>query len=423
MQLNLFISSPLLWDELIFYPLYRTYILKGDDLVPSFQKYDTKQGKRWMFKVDLGPDPKTGRRRTTTKRGFLKKPDAETACSKYLAMIQNGIKVNSTILVKELIEKWLEVYKQSDKRRPQTVNVMENRAKHITKELGYIKANGLTHYEYQNLFYQLKDQGLSKNTLEGVRTAGNMIFKFAVKEKIIERDKNPALDIELPAYPIDVVNQEEKIKNSYFERVEVNEFLEAAKQSKREDMYRIFFTLIWTGMRIGELIALKWDDVDFESHEIHIRRTYVDLTKKENAPKTTSSIRTINMEPELENVLHRQHAKLSELSITYSVFKNNPLVFPQVKESFRGKYYTDNAIYHEMLHANDRCSFKKKLTPHKLRHTFTSLAAEAEIPLDDIRAMLGHHNDEITRKVYEHVTRNRRKKMSHKFGKFMRQEQ
>nr|WP_239984987.1 tyrosine-type recombinase/integrase [Sporolactobacillus pectinivorans] len=85
-------------------------------------------------------------------------------------------------------------------------------------------------------------------------------------------------------------------------------------------------------------------------------------------------------------------------------------MFPQLKKTYMGKQYTENVIYHEMLHENDRCSFNKRLTPHKLRHTFTSLAAEAEIPLDDIRAMLGHYNDEITRKVYEHVTKNRRKK-------------
>jgi Site-specific recombinase XerD len=391
--------------------------------MPSYQKYDTKQGKRWMFKVDLGPDPKTGRRRTTTKRGFLHKPDAEMACRKYLEMVQNGIKVNSNIVVKELIEKWIDIYGKSDKRRPQTVTVMKNRAKHISKALGYIKVKDLSHYEYQKLFYQLKDNGLSKNTLEGIRTAGNMVFMFAVKEKIIERDKNPALDIELPAFPVDVADQEEKIKNSYFERFEVDEFLRAAKQSKREDMYQIFFTLIWTGIRLGELVALRWDDVDFENHEIHIRRTYVESTRKENAPKTASSIRTINIEPELESVLHSQHAKIKELSITYPILKNNIFVFPQLKKDFIGKQYTENAIYHEMLHANDRCSFKKRLTPHKLRHTFTSLAAEAEVPLDDIRAMLGHHDDEITRKVYEHVTKNRRKKMSHKFGEFMRQDQ
>ncbi|MCL1631905.1 tyrosine-type recombinase/integrase [Sporolactobacillus sp. CPB3-1] len=147
------------------------------------------------------------------------------------------------------------------------------------------------------------------------------------------------------------------------------------------------------------------------------------MTKKENTPKTVSSICAFNIVSEVENVLHHQHARLSKLSIVYPIFKDNNLVFPQLKKNYMGKQYTQGVLYHEMKQINKRCSFQKKLTPHKLRHTFTSLAADAGIPLDDIRAVLGHHDDELTRKIYEHVTKTDAKKISHKFGEFMRHEQ
>lgn len=66
-------------------------------------------------------------------------------------------------------------------------------------------------------------------------------------------------------------------------------------------------------------------------------------------------------------------------------------------------------------------NFKKALTPHSFRHTHTSLLAEVDVPLELIMDWLGHDNEDTTKKIYLHVTQDRKKEASEKFGKLMRE--
>ncbi|WP_028983276.1 tyrosine-type recombinase/integrase [Sporolactobacillus terrae] len=386
--------------------------------MPSFQKYDTKQGKRWLFKLDLGIDPKTGKRRTTTRRGFLRKPDAMTACAKFQQMIKDGaISPDRDITIIALSEKWINAYSMG-KNKEQTIVARRTQLKHITDAFGYLKAREITHFMYQTFIYGLKDKGKSENTIKGIHAAGSMLFKFAAKEKIIY--ENPTNDIDMPVFPIKL-DEVEDIENSYLEKDEVEKFLESMKRDKRPDMHEFFLILIWTGFRIGELIALKWKDVDFANRDISVNRTYVSTTKGTSLPKTKSSIRKINVEPEVINALNRQKTRIRIESVKYPVLRDNELVFPRMEGKNIGKLYSERIIQYAMEKSLERANIEKELTPHKLRHTHASLLAEAGVSLDDIKARLGHQDDEITARIYTHVTKSRRRSTSEKFGKLMRE--
>ncbi|MFX3617934.1 MAG: tyrosine-type recombinase/integrase [Sporolactobacillus sp.] len=385
----------------------------------SIKHYQTKKGRRWYFKIELGTDPKTGKRRNTTRRGFLNKPAAERALDRFKEQQKKGLPTNENILVKDLAKKWLKFYRDSNKCKDQTVILREKQMKRFIKEFGYAKAKNVFHLDYQQFINDLKNKySLKKNTVSGIHTTIHMIFNFGIREKFIKKD--PTEDIEMPAYPMEV-EEIEKIEESYFEKKEMEEFLEIAMHYKKTDMYAFFFTLLWTGMRIGELIGLEWGDINFGQDQIKIRRTYVNTTKNTDSPKTKSSIRSFGMELELANVLKKQHAHLEELGFIHPALKNTSIVFPQLSGKSIGKRYTEKKIEYAMDKIQSQLSFNKRLTPHKLRHTFASIAAEAEIPLEDIQAILGHQDDEITRKIYRHITQTRQKQISHKFGEWMRQ--
>ncbi|MCY7790719.1 tyrosine-type recombinase/integrase [Bacillus haynesii] len=72
-----------------------------------------------------------------------------------------------------------------------------------------------------------------------------------------------------------------------------------------------------------------------------------------------------------------------------------------------------------MNEKNFKKSGPEKITQHTFRHTFTSLAAEAGVPLEEIQKILGHEKDEVTRKVYLHTTRKSKEKTSHQFNSFV----
>jgi hypothetical protein len=90
----------------------------------SFRKYQTKQGGKWLFKMDTGKDPATGQRRTTTRRGFNKKKDAEAAANELLASLRDDTYDNRKMTFEEVYLEWLQ-YNQ-DSRRLNTTKSRES---------------------------------------------------------------------------------------------------------------------------------------------------------------------------------------------------------------------------------------------------------------------------------------------------------
>jgi Arm DNA-binding domain len=76
----------------------------------SFQKYQTKDGWKWLFKVDLPPDPLTGKRRQTTRRGFKTKKEAQKAATELLMQAEKGVEViNQNMTLEEYLDKWVDL--------------------------------------------------------------------------------------------------------------------------------------------------------------------------------------------------------------------------------------------------------------------------------------------------------------------------
>ncbi|MCP3764044.1 Arm DNA-binding domain-containing protein [Domibacillus sp. A3M-37] len=90
-------------------------VAKGPDcrLFLSLLKYQTKQGEKWLFKLDIGKDPATGQRRTTTGRGFTKKKDAEAAANELLASLRDNTYDNRKITFELVYQEWLQYNKDT----------------------------------------------------------------------------------------------------------------------------------------------------------------------------------------------------------------------------------------------------------------------------------------------------------------------
>lgn len=391
-----------------------------------FQKYETKKGERWMFVIENGIDPQTGNRRRVVRRGFLKQKDAKDAAKEL--EYQLGLRKLDTkgnITFEEMAEEWLSVYGSTDV-KISTIRVRRHEIGHLNSYFARYKLKDITKKMYQNALIDLKNKkGLSYRTISGIHGTARMIFKRAIEQDlllvdpteyaIIPKDKKTVEDIEN-------TNIEEK----YLEKHELKLFLEKAKEMD-EETYTMLFVLACTGLRAGELVALKWKDIDFEEKTINITKTYYNPTNNTKKfqllpPKTEGSIRKITVEDEVISVLkkHQIRQKAVKLEVGRDYYDQD-FVFARMKPPYYGYPHFIKTVENRMEAVLKKLpSIKKHLTPHSLRPTHTSLLAEAGVDLLQIMDRLGHTDDETTTQVYLHITKDRKKEASQKFGELMR---
>ena len=148
--------------------------------------------------------------------------------------------------------------------------------------------------------------------------------------------------------------------------------------------------LILSGLRIGEALDLKKKDIDTKKREIYVHTTFSTVSGKSSSTKTKASERVIFIQDELLECI-REVRKMYHGESPY-FFEFGDL---------RSAYFSYNKYFRE----HTKKLLGRKLTPHCLRHTHTSLMAEAGIPLSQISRRLGHGaNSKVTEQVYLHVT-------------------
>lgn len=186
----------------------------------------------------------------------------------------------------------------------------------------------------------------------------------------------------------------ERLSEKYMEAAELEAVLEAMKH---EGWRLATAFLALSGIRIGEFLALDKTDIIHEDGAgfISVTKTYyVERQLVENHTKTEPSTRRVYIQSELQEVMDRIEAYRNSLNVDSEVF------FPK-KDGQRVAYNS----YRKYLGEITLNVIGRKLTPHALRHTHTSLLAEKGVPLEVISRRLGHGDSEITRAVYLHVTK------------------
>lgn len=189
--------------------------------------------------------------------------------------------------------------------------------------------------------------------------------------------------------------------------------------------YLIFLTLSYTGMRAGELVALKWKDIDFDEQTISITKTYYNPTNNTLEyqlvpPKTRKSKRAIVVDEEVIAALKKHMLVQKKVQEYYGeTYLNEGFIFAK-KEKQPGYPIFIKTVENRMARLLKLSGLNPDLTPHSLRHTHTSLLAEAKVGLEEIMDRLGHCDDETTKNVYLHVTKEMKKEASQKFAQLMR---
>lgn len=307
--------------------------------------------------------------------------------------------------------------------KPGTIRLREYNIRKLLHYFAHIKIKDITEEAYQVVLNDLKDQGLAKITIEGVHTTAKLIFKMAVSRRLVKI--NPTENAYIKRDPQVIIESDEEDLPKYFEKEELALFLDTIKENGLFMDDVIFMTLAYTGMRVGELVALKWGNIDFRKNIIHITKTY--YNPKNNTReyqilplKTRKSRRKIMVDETIMKVLEKYKAEqdkiVSRLGASYN---DKGYVFANFNRH-PGYPILIKLIASRMARLLERSGLSPNLTPHSLRHTHTSLLAEAGVGLEVIMDRLGHQDDEVTRNVYLHVTNEMKRDAADNFGNLMR---
>lgn len=351
----------------------------------------TKKGDQWYFILDIGKKPDGSRNRKWFKGG-KSKPETETMCAQKVTELSQGTYVESTKkTVSQYLDEWLE-YKRTNKRKPirqstyDTYRILTD--KHVKSHIGRIRIDKLHETNIEDLYEYLQDEKeLSPSTVHKIHAdILKPAFRRAVKYRYLHH--NPA-DIEDPPQPnkpsIKIWNQEEMIT-----------FLETAKV---DDHYYIFHTCLNAGLRIGEMLGLLEEFIDFEKPLVKIRHSLHSKTRELGPTKTSSSIRDIEIDKLTLQVLKTRKSKIAENKLnSHGLYNDQGFICstklgkPLLQSNIRRKF---NALIQKAA--------VPKIRIHDMRHTFATLQLLAGTDIKTVSAILGHSSVWFTYDTYSHV--------------------
>lgn len=190
-------------------------------------------------------------------------------------------------------------------------------------------------------------------------------------------------------------SEREKIADKYLEKADLKKLLDGMKVEQWQLLSRF---LALSGLRIGEAMALEYADLDIKQRLIHVTKTYSTIQKAVTPPKTADSVRDVFMQDELLSLCRKllAQAKRKALELGY----HSSLVFADVDGN-----YINYSCYEKYLRENSQAILGRPVSSHVMRHTMTSLFAEAGVDLSVIARRLGHHDSKLTRDIYLHTTK------------------
>jgi integrase len=359
--------------------------------------FTRKRGNTWTTYFYVSGSE--GERRQRSKGGFATKRDAQTYLEKTVHTVHTGEYVEPArmTLAEYLLERWLPAIETSI--RPSTFDSYTRQLKlHVIPYLGRVQLQQLSVDHLDRLYAELIKHGredgkggLSPKTIHYLHTTLHKALRDAVRKQLLNRNVADAAD---PPRTSQAGNHEMQTWNPE----QVRTFLAALRGHRLEAAYLLAVT---TGMRRGEVLGLRWRDIDFKQARLAVRQTlgHVNYKLTFGAPKTMRSRRTISLDPAtlaaLSNHRARQRAERTALGAAYS---DQDLVFAKIDGSPTHPDYFSQCF--------DRTVAKlpvPRIRLHDLRHTHATLGLRAGVPAKIMSERLGHANVGFTLDVYTHV--------------------
>ncbi|PWM20838.1 MAG: hypothetical protein DBX97_03105 [Collinsella tanakaei] len=306
---------------------------------------------------------------------------------------------------KEWLAEWLETYIEPTVKKRTYIQYRDIAKRHIEPQLGAYEMDRLSPIGIQKCITQLLQNGNAKN---GKGLSANTV------NCVISVIRNSLSAAHGLGYTCEYIG--DKIKRPKIFEKKINCFsleeqrhIERAVLSGNKLKFYGIVVCLYTGLRIGELLALTWSDIDFRTNEINVGKTCYDC-KAENgrfarlidAPKTETSVRTVPMARQLAPILQRLK---SENKSEYVVAENGKVPSVRAYQDGFERLLKKNGIRHRGFHS--------------LRHTFATRALECGMDVKTLSEILGHKNPTVTLTRYTHSMPAHKKMMIDRVGRLL----
>jgi integrase len=358
--------------------------------------YQEKNG-RWVAALTLTPDA-NGKRRVKRLVRKTRQLANKALVDLQIEYSKKTLTLRSNETVEQFSERWLVEVIPLRGLKPSTLsNYQQMIHYYIRPILGSKRLSDLKSQHVLNLVNGLKERGLSTNTIRRARSILHNMLETAVEEDLLS--KNPVVRTSFIKKSVDEIS---RVQKSYSTQ-EVSRALEILRGSQYEGPFRLMVCL---GLRIGEVIALRWGQIDFECNQLWVVRTEAHIAKLQGDDSWAVERVEGSTKSNRKRMLHltqdqaeflRAHRKIqSRLK-----FKNG-----QTWNLDDYVFVTENGT--PFAANNIRTGMKRALTKnnmrwirlHDLRHTAGFLAVEAGVGIEDVQDMLGHASIQITKDVY-----------------------
>ncbi|MGC4378312.1 site-specific integrase [Fictibacillus sp. Mic-4] len=342
-----------------------------------------KRGNKWCFVLDLKSDD--GKRRQKWFSGYRTQKEAEKAMAKMITEINEGTYIEpSKEKFSDFLATWLELKKT--KVRQTTFDTYNMYTKnHILPTIGHYRLDQLNAVHLEKLYINLSQHLAAKSILKVHEIIRNALGYAKTKGFVRE---NVALLAETPK----VTRKEMKVWNEE----EVRRFLEVAKGDR---LYIAFHLALTTGMRRGEILGLRWKDIDVKNKMLSINQTLSKDGSHFQPAKSEGSYRSIALAQSTLDELAKHYKMVREERFRYGrEYQNLDLV---VCTTLGTKVLPRNLSrkWYSLLKKAD----VSKIRFHDLRHTHATLMLKQGIHPKIVSERLGHSSVQITLDTYSHI--------------------
>lgn len=307
----------------------------------------------------------------------------------------SDIEQATNMMVDAWFEYWIDVKKKTV--RPNTVrNYTERYNKNIQKIIGRKILTEVKPIHCQKIFTDMAEEGYKTSTIYQTRIALFNMLEFAKENEVILSNpckKSVKSDMGKPSQKKEALTIDVQKK-----------FIEYAKGQSYENQFRF---ILQTGLRTGELVGLKWEDIDFSKKAIRIQRSmeyrYSVGEWRIGEPKSKAGYRTIPLTDETIRILTEQKEKNKNIK------KIQEEWYEFIFLSRKGEPVKNSAYDTALFKICDKAKINR-FSMHVLRHTFATRCIEGGMMPKTLQKILGHSNIGITMNLYVHITEDEKQK-------------
>ena len=346
--------------------------------------------------------------------------------------LEHGIYGNGLdITLNHWFDIWMQEYKILTVKNSTLLLYSLNYERYVKEAIGNYLLKDIKTIHIQRIYNQMYHDGLSLGTIQIVNSILNNLLSQAVKNDYLM--KNPCLGAVLPK----ISKKERRVLTFYEQTV----FLNAIHGDFYEALYKI---ALCTGLRIGELSGLTWDDIDFDNNTLSVNKTLLyqrdyhsgEYSFRYQTPKSGTSTRILPLIPDAVRILkkHKKEQRLYAASncriwqpavglenLVFTTRKGTPLQEAYVIKRLASVTRKMNLIEALAAKKEGRNAFIfENITPHTLRHSFATRAFEYGLAPKTVQELLGHSNMNITMDLYTHVTYETKKREMKKLSDMLK---